>query len=336
MSILVVDDSPVNRRVLEATLRVEGFREILGASSAEEAFKLLGVGPSQRPVYDVEVILMDVVMPGIDGFEACRRIKSTSHLADIPIIIVTAMSETESIEKAFDAGASDYLTRPISRVELHARLRMALAVRREQESRKARERELLAVTQQLEIANRKLTELTRTDGLTGVANRRHFDETIEVECRRLRRATHTLSAPTWLSLLMIDVDHFKAFNDAYGHPRGDVCLQMVATAIRHALLRPADVVARYGGEEFVVILPDTPADGAFNVAERIRAAVQHLGIVHARNTSASVVTVSVGAASSPTPESADLLASADAALYEAKRGGRNRVHVATCANRPVA
>ncbi len=336
MSILVVDDSPVNRRVLEATLRVEGFGEIKGASSAEQAFAHLGLDDPQGQPTDVEVVLMDVMMPGLNGFEACRRIKATPHLSEIPIIIVTAMSETESIDAAFEAGASDYISRPISRVQLHARLRLALAVRREKEQRLAREHDLMEVTRQLEIANRRLTDLSRTDALTGVANRRQFDETLSIECKRCTRATGRLGGSAWLSVIMIDVDHFKFYNDLYGHPRGDMALQHVAAELKACLLRPTDLLARYGGEEFVAILPDTPADGAAQVAERLRKAVQELALEHERNSAADVVTISLGCASSCSPDPAEIMSAADGALYEAKRLGRNRVQCVSCEGTELA
>lgn len=331
MSLLVVDDSAVNRRVLEATLRIEGFGEIISASCAEEAFRILRLTERVKNT-DIEIVLMDVLMPGIDGFEACRRIKAAPEFADLPVIIVTAMAERDAIERAFEAGASDYISRPISRVELHARLKLALTVRREKAARQAREAELVELSRKLEEANRQLLELSRTDALTGVANRRSFDDTLELECRRCRRATHKITGPESLSLLMIDVDHFKAYNDQYGHPSGDRVLARVAAAMKAALRRPSDFIARYGGEEFAVILPETPLDGALMVAERLRQAVAELEISHTRSSAASHVTVSIGAASSIAPETLPLLLAADGALYEAKRAGRNRAHGVTCEN----
>jgi diguanylate cyclase (GGDEF)-like protein len=329
MSLLVVDDSAVNRRVLEATLRVEGFAAVHSADSAEEAFRILRLNERVKNT-DIEIVLMDVLMPGIDGFEACRRIKQAPEFADLPVIIVTAMAERDSIEAAFEAGASDYISRPISRVELHARLKLALTVRREKAERQAREAELLEMSRKLEAANRQLLELSRTDALTGVANRRSFDDTLELECRRCRRATHKITGPEHLSLLMIDVDHFKAYNDLYGHPGGDRVLTRVAAAMKAALRRPSDFIARYGGEEFAVILPETSPEGALMVAERLREAVEELGIAHAQSSAGPHVTVSIGAASSNMPEALGLMLAADNALYEAKHAGRNRAHGVSC------
>lgn len=329
MSLLIVDDSSVNRLVLQATLRVEGYSDILTATSAAEAFALLRLDERVKNT-DIEIVLMDVMMPGIDGFEACRRIKQAPEFADLPIIIVTAMAERDSIEAAFAAGASDYISRPISRVELQARLKLALTVRREKAQRQAREAELLEMSRKLEAANRQLLELSRTDALTGVANRRSFDDTLELECRRCRRATHKITGPENLSLLMIDVDHFKLYNDLYGHPRGDRVLARVASAMKAALRRPSDFIARYGGEEFAVILPDTSPQGALMVAERLREAVQELGIQHEKCSTGPYVTISVGAATSAVPEGLSLLLAADGALYEAKHAGRNRAHGVSC------
>lgn len=329
MSLLVVDDSAVNRRVLQATLHVEGYSEILSAQSAQEAYAILRLDERVKNS-EVEMVLMDVMMPGTNGFDACRRIKAVPEFADLPIIIITAMAERDSIEAAFEAGASDYISRPISRVELHARLKLALNLKREKAERQAREAELLELSRKLEAANRQLLELSRTDALTGVANRRSFDDTLELECRRCRRATHKITGPENLSLLMIDVDHFKLYNDLYGHPRGDRVLSRVASAMKAALRRPSDFIARYGGEEFAVILPDTPPDGALMVAERLRTAVEELGIEHAKSSTGPHVTISIGAASSCVPETLSLLLAADGALYEAKRGGRNRTHSISC------
>jgi diguanylate cyclase (GGDEF)-like protein len=329
MSLLIVDDSEVNRRVLQATLRIEGFTNVLTATSAEEAFAILRLNERVKNT-DIEIVLMDVMMPGIDGFEATRRIKQAPEFADLPVIIVTAMAERDSIEAAFAAGASDYISRPISRVELQARLKLALTVRREKAERQAREADLLEMSRKLETANRALMELARTDALTGVANRRSFDDTLELECRRCRRATHKITGPENLSLLMIDVDHFKLYNDLYGHPRGDRVLSRVAAAMKAALRRPSDFIARYGGEEFAVILPDTSPEGALMVAERLRQAVAEMGIQHEKSSTGPFVTISLGAASSAIPDGLALLLAADSALYEAKHAGRNRSHGVNC------
>ena len=260
---------------------------------------------------------MDVIMPDMDGIDATRLMKSDARLRDIPIIIVTVKDEAGSLERAFAAGAMDFLAKPVNSMELRARVRSALRLKEEMDQRKARERELEALT-------RKFEQLSNQDGLTGVPNRRCFEDVFQKEWLRSRREGMPLSA------LMIDIDFFKNYNDTYGHLQGDLCLRQVARAIETALKRPGDFVARYGGEEFVVLLPGTDLAGALSIAGLIRANVRAAAIEHASSQVSKRVTVSIGISGVvPTMdmEPEGLLAAADAALYQAKSSGRNRVEV---------
>ncbi len=325
MKVLVVDDSPFVCTYIKDTLEKAGYQEVLCAANAEEAFACLQLhDPTAKS--EVDLILMDVVMPGMDGIEACRQIKSTAHLKGIPLIIITAKSEEEFLEAAFNAGAIDYITKPLSKVVLLARIRSALTLKREMDRRKAREEELLGVTRLLEEANAKLQAQSSLDGLTGIANRRRFEEFMEIEWKRARRNK------TPISLIMIDIDSFKAYNDNYGHLAGDDCLKQIARALQKGLKRPGDLLARYGGEEFVVVLPETPLEGAALLAEEMRELIEGLQIAHGCSCACPVVTISLGVTTVVPHGSISakkLLACADRALYQAKQDGRNRVCVFT-------
>jgi diguanylate cyclase (GGDEF)-like protein len=323
MGILIVDDMADMRESQQVLLESLGYEHVYTAGSAQEAFRILGMeAGSDAPPAPVDVILMDLAMPGVDGVEACRRIKSSEPLRDIPIIMVTGRTEEHAIERAFAAGALDYILKPARPVELLSRLRSAQALKRELDCRKARERELVEVMRQLEEANDRLHRLATSDALTGVANRLQFDLVFEREWKRAHREVEPLA------LLLIDIDHFKAFNDRFGHLEGDRCLKRVAATLQNEVKRPTDLAARYGGEEFVVLLPNTDNAGAIAVAESIRAAVERQGRDDAVTNGQTAVTVSVGLATC-LPETGvgpeQLVAAADQALYAAKAAGRNRV-----------
>jgi len=323
--VLIVDDSEDSRRSLVELLKISGYNDLRLAESARDAFELLCLDDPASTGAEIDVVLMEIIMPGMDGIEACRRIKAHARLRDIPVLMVTGQAHPEGLEEAFAAGATDYITKPINAVEFLARLRSALALKREMECRKAWERELVELTQKLGESNWALERLSFLDSLTGIANRRFFEMILQREWAR------SLRTPAPLALILIDCDFFKHYNDAYGHQRGDECLQQVARALAHGLHRPGDLLARYGGEEFVAILPETDFEGASVVAETLRTAVEALGIKHASSCVRDRVTVSLGvAASVPRRDSSpnQLVAAADAALYWAKREGRNCVRAA--------
>jgi two-component system chemotaxis family response regulator WspR len=322
--ILVVDSSKVAAAALASIFTKQGLTNIATAASAAEALALLG---ADRPVApenwaEFDLILFDIMMPDMDGIQACGIIKGVERLRDVPVIMTTGRTDFEALRRAFAAGAMDYLTKPINEVELMARVTSALALKAEIDERKAREKQLLELTERLSAANRELRRLSSLDGLTGLANRRLFDAALEREWRR------ALRQQTQLAIVMMDIDHFKLYNDHYGHLAGDDCLKQVAGALQTCLRRPGDLLARYGGEEFVALLADTDQAGAMLLANYARQAVENLGLPHAKSPVAKVVTVSLGVAATAPQKglpAAGLVEAADQALYRAKKRGRNQV-----------
>ena len=291
-TILLVDDVPANLSLLSGILR-DDYRIQLATSGAK-ALELVEAGAP-------DLILLDIMMPEMDGHEVCRRLKSNPNTCDIPVLFVTAQNQVEDEELGLTLGAMDYIHKPISPPIIKARVRNHIAMKLQTDA---------------------LKRLTLVDGLTNVSNRRHFDDTLENEIQRARRMQHPLS------VLMIDVDYFKPFNDHYGHGEGDQCLIQIAQAMQAVANRPMDLLARYGGEEFVALLPGTGLEGAFRVAESLREAVAVLRIPHAHSPVAGHVTISIGVASHTLNEAistTEFLRQADQALYQAKQSGRNQI-----------
>ena len=289
--ILIVDDAMENIQILHHALQDE--HDVLFAMNGAKA---LHIAHNQRP----DLILLDAMMPDMDGYAVCRELRAAPGTRDIPIIFVTALNSPEDETRALEAGAADFITKPVNVAVVRARVRTQLTVKRQSDA---------------------LRELTLTDGLTAVANRRAFDETRANEWRRCAR----VQAP--VALIMVDIDQFKNYNDAYGHQAGDACLQQVAGAMRRAAGRPQDLVARYGGEEFAILLPQEDGHGAEGVARRLLDEVSLLSIPHAHSCVTPWVTVSMGLASMIPTDGAtpgDLIKRADALLYQAKAAGRNR------------
>ncbi|MHC8298127.1 diguanylate cyclase domain-containing protein [Pseudomonas sp. ZS1P83] len=270
------------------------------------------------------VILQDLVMPGLDGLSLVREYRNHPATKDIPIIVLSTKEDPLIKSAAFAAGANDYLVKLPDNIELVARIRYHSRSFMTLLQRDAAYRALRVSQQQLLDTNLVLQRLMNSDGLTGLSNRRHFDEYLELEWRR------SLRDQTQLSLLMIDVDYFKSFNDSFGHLEGDEALCKVATAIRDAGSRPSDLPARYGGEEFVLVLPNTSPGGARLVAEKLRQTVAALKIPHIFPAEGSSLTISIGLSTmTPQPggDCRQLILAADKGLYLAKNNGRNQVGI---------
>jgi diguanylate cyclase (GGDEF)-like protein len=323
MNILIVDDSEDQLLVFKSILNEKGYKKIFLANSADQAFKFLGLKGKNKKK-DVDLILMDVIMPGITGIEACGKIKKEESLKDIPIIMVTANKDETHLQSAFEAGATDYIKKPINVTELLARVRSALRLKMETDSRKERERELTEMAEQLDEANKKLTQMSYLDGLTAVPNRRYFEEFF------IREWKNAVRLQGLLSLIMVDIDCFKAYNDTYGHLNGDDCLKKIAKTLSTALKRPRDFLCRYGGEEFIAVLPDTDKKGVLEVAKRFLRETKNLKIAHKTSPVSKNVTISVGVATiKPEKEmkSTLFINEVDEALYKAKQSGRNCIKV---------
>jgi len=303
--ILVVDDIPVNVELQKAYLTSAGYEVVVALDGEEALEKVL----SERP----DLILLDVMMPKLNGFEVCRILKNHRETQFIPIIMVTALKEVEDKVRGIEAGADDFISKPFNKMELMARVKSLLRI-------KFLHDELQKRMAELEEARDQLRQLAITDGLTGLYNYRYFKEQWNQEIIRAQR--HSLS----LSLIMIDIDHFKLYNDTHGHLAGDEVLRAIGHLIR-SNIRKIDIPARYGGEEFAVILPETAKAPATFVAEKLRKLVEECPIPHEEKQPGGKLTISLGVSTFPddgqSPE--QLIDVADQRLYKAKQNGRNRV-----------
>ncbi len=325
-NLLVVDDKPDNLRVLSAILKRQG-HQVRTALNGDMALK---AARSLTP----SLILLDIKLPGINGYEICTLLKSEPKTSQIPIIFISALRDVDDIVKAFTVGGVDYITKPFKLEEVLARVSHQLMIQHLQAQLQEQnqqlkgqnqllQKEILARTQAeiaLKEANRRLQTLACTDSLTGIANRRYFDEYFHRMWLQMARERK------FLSVILCDLDYFKLYNDTYGHIAGDACLRIAAQAIAQALHRPGDFVGRYGGEEFAVVLPDTDLDGATHVAHSIQSEFERLEIPHSRSPINKAVTCSMGVSAQIPyyllPPDV-LLDQADRALYKAKQTGRN-------------
>ncbi len=290
--LLIVDDQPVNIQALYQVFAAD--YQVFMATSGQQALALCR---DKHP----DLLLLDVQMPGMDGYEVCRRVKADAELQDLPVVFVTAHSEPQAETQGLEAGAVDFISKPFNPAVVRARVKTHLT---------------------LKLQGDLLRQMVFIDGLTGVYNRRFFDERLALEFQRARRSGDTLA------LMVVDVDFFKRFNDHYGHLAGDEALRTVASTLRAQLKRPGDMVSRYGGEEFACVLPETDLAGALSLAADMEAAVRAAGIAHADSAVGPHLTISLGVASLVPDGSrgaADLIGAADQQLYQAKSEGRGRV-----------
>ncbi len=311
-SILIVDDEPKNIQLLGSILSKENF-DVEFAVDGKSCLEWVASS-------DFDLILLDVMMPDIDGYTVCKKIKSDNSKKDIPIIFLTAKVESDEILKGFDAGGVDYIIKPFKVSELMSRINVQLEISKMKKSLIEKNKLLTKLNEDLNIANEKLDKLSKTDPLTGIANRRFMDEVLDQEWKRAVRNNSSLS------FIIVDIDCFKQFNDNYGHLKGDECLKLVTAELTREIKRSSDIVARFGGEEFAIILPET--DDALEVADNCRRAIEKLQIPHEFSKSLNVVTISVGVSTViPTQDMKveKLMDSADRGLYKAKESGRNRV-----------
>jgi diguanylate cyclase (GGDEF)-like protein len=290
--LLVVDDQPINIQVMFQAFA--GDYQVFMATSGEQALTVCKNNPP-------DLILLDVVMPGMDGFEVCAKLKTDASTAHIPVIFVTAHTDAAQETHGLSVGAVDFIAKPVNPDVVRARVKTHLT---------------------LKFQSDLLRKLVFLDGLSGVFNRRYFDQQLATEWSRSIRGNSPLS------LILLDVDFFKLYNDRYGHQAGDDTLRMIAVTLKAALRRPADLVARYGGEEFACILPDTAYEDALAIASDLERQVRAKAIAHESSTVCDVVTISVGLATregNTDGDAAALIGLADHMLYEAKHSGRARV-----------
>lgn len=315
MMVLLVDDQVMVAEAVRRALKDEPDIDFHYCAEADEAVRLAAqTGPT--------VILQDLVMPGVDGLTLVRQYRQSQATRDIPVIVLSSREDAAVKSAAFAAGANDYLVKLPDAIELVARVRYHSRSYINLLQRNAAYKALRESQQKLQESNLELQRLSNTDGLTGIANRRYFDQYLAAEWRRARREKDPLS------LLLVDVDNFKLYNDSFGHIPGDEVLRRVAATLEAGCRRPADLVARFGGEEFALILPATTAGGARMIAEKLRRAVEALAMPHAPASPIGWITISGGVATVVPAEQdqpSSLVGSADLALYRAKHGGKNRI-----------
>ena len=297
---MVVDDEQLIRLQLRQAIQREGYKVV----EAHDGQQCLTIYQQLQP----DLILLDAMMPVMDGFSCCQELQKISQGSRTPVMIITGLEDQESVDRAFEAGATDFITKPVRWAVLRQRIRRLINQSH--------------LHQQLEETNHALERLASLDSLTQIANRRRFDEFIEIEWQRMMREQKPVS------VILCDLDFFKAYNDIYGHQAGDKCLRRVAMALKNSARRSSDLVARYGGEEFAVVLPNTDGSNAVKVAEKIRTQVEQLEIEHQGSSIDSWITMSLGVSSIiPSLQTSWklMLGNADKALYEAKARGKNRV-----------
>ncbi|MGE5416313.1 MAG: diguanylate cyclase domain-containing protein [Acidobacteriota bacterium] len=321
MSILIVDNSLEHVLLIKSILAGAGYTETITAQSGAEALEQLrNVSPGT--INSINIVLLSFDISDMNGIEVCRNIRTTEHIKDIPTIMMITESEKELVFKVLEAGALDYVVKPLDEMELVIRVRIALRLKWETERRKAHEMKMCELTKQLEQAEHLLRQYTSQDSVTGLANRRTFEEGLDKEWRRSMREGKAMS------VLLIDIDHFRAYNEFYSTQAGDECLKRIAKALKNELKRPGDLVARYNGGQFMVLLSDTDALGATVVGEMLRTKIASLKISHEGSPTGSYLTVSTGVANA-VPDRlsipSSMIASAMSALELAKQEGHNRV-----------
>lgn len=290
--VLIVDDVVENIQVLHAILQ-ESYTTIFATSGK----KALEVARAQLP----DLILLDVRMPEMDGYEVCRDLRDDPRTENTPVIFVTSLDDVDDETRGFECGGVDYITKPVSPPIVKARIATHIKLKQQADD---------------------LRRLSRLDGLTGLANRRRFDELLQINWSRSGRT----GSP--LSIILLDVDFFKQYNDTFGHQKGDECLQQIAKVLGSSLKRMDDLAARYGGEEFICLLPHTSEEGAYEIAETLVSSVRSLNLAHESSKICQTVTISAGVATASEFQgikAPSLVEIADQALYRAKEKGRNQV-----------
>lgn len=309
MKILVVDDSKAIRQIVAECIKTLG-HSVEYAENGEQCLAFLQHN-------EVDLILMDVEMPGINGLDATKAIRDFKNFDWFPIIFLTSHTDDESFTSGILAGGDAYIAKPLNPLRLQLTI---IAMERIYIMRKKLQQTQL----ELESANKQLEHLSYHDQLTGLANRRHYDSSLESQFGLAKRNKSPLS------LIICDIDYFKLYNDTYGHQQGDQCLTQVAEILKNNASRPTDLTCRYGGEEFTIILPDTNLVGARVVAEKLRQSVFDNGIPHSSSKVANYVSLSLGVTtySGQYKSAMEITKFADSALYKAKEAGRNCVEIA--------